>query len=154
MQINGCVLTGSVYHMYLKSLCVNAGASLQHCLVSGSSIQLSTWTGWDRSNRPSWCPTYTDTHVYSNQSSNVSTSVSDLCYCIGVFVYLEWRSGKPGGWRRNRERSGSWNRSELGFELSRLFHVTAWRLIGSPFHPAPTERQRCAFRTLKMVIKA
>lgn len=44
------------FFVYLRSLCMNAGSSFQHCLVSGSRRQLSTWTGWDRSNLPSWSP--------------------------------------------------------------------------------------------------
>lgn len=56
-----CVLTACAcvrmnVCVYLRSLCVKAGGSLQHCLVSGSSRQLSTWTGWDRSSLPSWSP--------------------------------------------------------------------------------------------------
>lgn len=79
---------------------------------------------------------------------NGSKYVSEFPYCNGVFVYLEWRSGKQGVCRKNRVGSGSWNRSELGFWLARLLHATAWHLIDSTFHPAPAERERCAFRML------
>lgn len=66
--------------VYLRSLCVNAGASLQHCLVSGSSMQLSTWTGWDRSSRPSWCPTRICTRTRYNHQS------------FEKYLHVWWRS--------------------------------------------------------------
>lgn len=85
---------------HLRSLCVYAGASLQHCLVSGSSIQLSTWTGWDKSIRPSWCPNH------KHKLGSISWYSHGVCKHYGNSNVCTWNSrtankvcvGEEKGW--------------------------------------------------------